>query len=49
MIATPVSALGQIYYLAATGTSLDNSASAVVKQGVYFYTAAGDGLSSAPR
>ena len=50
VVATPndVSARGRVYYIVATGQSADSSANAVVKQGVFFYSAIGDGLSHAP-
>lgn len=49
-LATPDDAdvRGTIYYVATTGTSTDNSANATVKQGVYFYSTTGNGLSQAP-
>ena len=51
VIATPDTTdpkdLGKTYFVVAEGSSVDNSASAVVKQGVYFYSS-NDGAANAP-
>lgn len=51
VIATPITTkpedMGKTYFVVAEGSSVDNSASAVVKQGVYFYSS-NNGAANAP-